>query len=344
MWDGCADGTGLRPQIPYATTGPISGASSTTLNIKYFSGFNPVANTSCASFPGATGGSDIDVYEKAYDPNGHEVQCSSFGYDFIIEHEMGHYYHLADTPAGCADIMGQADGQSHTITSDDCTQAKNVNHPLDRDAPIDYTCVQPCFTNCYAGNCPAQNGGSPIIMNLDGGMPRVAGPDDPVRFDLFDEGHAMWTAWTDAQQSETVFICIDLNHNRTIDNGGELFGTSTRLLSNGQFAHNGFEALAEYDKPQFGGNGDGVLTEADELYSSMLVWRDLNHDGRATADELRSLSQAGIVSINVTYKMDRKQDKFGNNFFYRGQAKVDRGGDQRVITTYDIQFAPGKTP
>jgi hypothetical protein len=343
MWDGCATGGTMRPQLPYATTGPISGATFTQLNIKYYSGFNPTNNTSCAQFPGHSSGQDMDVYEKAYDPGGNEVQCSSFGYDFIIAHEMGHFYHLADTGGSCTDIMGQANGLSHSLTTDDCTQAKDVNHTLNEDAPYDYTCWQPCYTYCYGGNCPAQNGGSPIIMNLDGGTPRLTGPDDPVLFDLFNEGHPMLTAWTDGVKSDTVFLCDDLNGNGRIDDGTELFGISTRLLSTGQFAHHGYEALAEYDRPEFGGNGDGKITKADALYARLLVWRDQNHNGLTTPDELRSLADAGIVSIDVTYKVDHRRDQYGNQFFYRGQAAVAHGAAQRVIETYDVLFARGST-
>lgn len=127
----------------------------------------------------------MDVYEKANDPSGNVVQCSSFGYDFIIAHELGHYYHLADTGGTCTDIMGQANGLTHSLTADDCEQAKQVNHTGSEDYPYDYSCSEPCYTNCFMGGCPAMHGGSPIVMNLDGGPIKLSGPDDPVMFDLF---------------------------------------------------------------------------------------------------------------------------------------------------------------
>jgi hypothetical protein len=54
---------------------------------------------------------------------------------------------------------------------------------------------------------------------------------------------------------------LDRNRNRQIDDGLELFGTATDQPAS-DFPH-GFRALAMFDKPGMGGNGDGKLTAAD---------------------------------------------------------------------------------
>lgn len=65
------------------------------------------------------------------------------------------------------------------------------------------------------------------------------------------------------------FLCLDLNGNGTIDNGGELFGDKT-LLADGTTAKNGFEALAQYD-----GNGDGIIDE-NEIILKFIINKQIS--------------------------------------------------------------------
>lgn len=45
------------------------------------------------------------------------------------------------------------------------------------------------------------------------------------------------------------------------------------LMSNGQYAQNGFEALIDLD-----GNGDGVIDLNDAVFSTLWIWKDINQD------------------------------------------------------------------
>lgn len=342
MWRGCTS-TFEHPGFPYPTTTPVSGAPYSSLNVAYHTGFNPTNNQSCAGFPGPSGGNYIDVYQTAYTPSGSIVQCSSFGYSQIIAHELGHFYRLGDIyDSGCSDIMAQLDGTSHSISSGDCQEADNQNHPYHEDYPVDYSCAQPCFTNCYGGNCPALNGGSPIILDLDGQGFRLSGPDDPVYFDLYNDGSPIWTAWT-AQGSGTSFLTLDLNGNGNIDNAGELFGNHTRLMD-GSFASNGYDALAQYDELINGGDANGVIDSRDIVFSDLRVWTDRNHDGRADAGELRTLTDAGITEMGLDHRMSRKKDRYGNELLYRGRAVWSDGSHTHPVTTYDVFFVRAHRP
>jgi Ca2+-binding RTX toxin-like protein len=145
--------------------------------------------------------------------------------------------------------------------------------------------------------------GDPLILDLDGDgieITPLAGSES-VRFDPDGTGVKIAMAWTGADDGMLV---LDRNGNGAIDSGRELFGDET-LLANGSRAEDGFHALAELDTGSIVngvsvGAGDGVFNELDESFASVRLWRDLNQDGISQADELQTLAEAGVASINLT--------------------------------------------
>jgi hypothetical protein len=124
----------------------------------------------------------------------------------------------------------------------------------------------------------------PIVLDLDGdGVVLSTLNSSSVHFDFNGDGFAERTGWVSATDG---ILAIDRNSNGLVDNGLELFGSSTQ---------DGFAVLETFDS-----NNDGVIDAQDSQFGNLRIWKDINQNGVSDAGELQALAAAGIASISLS--------------------------------------------
>lgn len=172
---------------------------------------------------------------------------------------------------------------------------------------------------------------SPLAIDLDGDGVETVSVDNGVYFDHDGNGFAEKTGWIGKDDG---ILVRDLNNNGQIDDGSELFGDQT-ILSNGEKAANGFEALADLDS-----NHDGVFDGDDDAFGEIKVWQDLNQNGVVDDGELKTLNEAGITSINLNYQNQTITDNNGNEHNQTGSfTKTDATTGIITDVWFDVDYA-----
>lgn len=187
---------------------------------------------------------------------------------------------------------------------------------------------------------------SPLILDLENDGVLTTSLTYSVEFDINGDSRLErigWTAWYSAE----AFLWIDLNGNHAVDDGRELFGDSM-LLPTGEFAENGFDALAVYDLEEFGGNGDGAITSGDLIWRDLRLWIDRNHDGTSERSEIFTLDRQRVAATSLEYVEQNEYDGNLNLHKYQGNflAEVQGPGGVflRAQPVHDVFFVVEDLP
>lgn len=182
------------------------------------------------------------------------------------------------------------------------------------------------------GYFPACNNScSPVVIDAFNEGFHLTNMANGVKFRITPGGPLLQMSWPD-QQYRNGWLALDRNGNGMIDDFTELFGNMTPQASSE--APNGYHALAVFDDPMNGGNGNGVIDPNDVVYSQLRLWIDANHNGISEPDELHTLPEMGIFRIDLKYHLSKYVDANGNQFRYRSRIWDDAGHGHDVC--YDV--------
>jgi hypothetical protein len=204
------------------------------------------------------------------------------------------------TVAGANDTVNLGTGSHVLLTSGDNNDDVHGDHDTIVAQPnvIDYVYGSADTYNGQFGNFegdpvngPGDDGSSfwddwwpddPVVLNLDGGAVQTQGLQGSAAFfDMQNNGERVHTGWVTSGEGLLVY-----------DPDGSNSVTGDRDLVAG------FDALKELTR-EVDGASSGTLSASDAIWSKLKVWVDSTGTGDFHSDQLYTLGQLGISSINL---------------------------------------------
>ena len=195
-------------------------------------------------------------------------------------------------------------------------------------SPFDLACHEQLLS-CHQSFTTAEAArvGIPIVLDLDRDGVETTSINDGAHFDHDRNGFAEKTGWASPDDG---LLAWDKNSDGIINDGTELFNDPIQFPT----ATNGFQVLA-----QLNDNLDGKIDSNDAVWSNLRIWQDFDGDGYSAADELYTLDELGIQSINADYTESTEVDAQGNEHRQVGSFTWT---DETTSTATDVWFKVDK--
>ena len=174
------------------------------------------------------------------------------------------YYYCSEKETTCFETTGTA------VTADGRKLSFNISLEMSRS-----------FTKMAEENCSFGQPRlcDPLVINLKTNAASVS--DQKFFFDIDADGIKDEISMLN---SNSGYLALDNNEDGIINDGSELFGTSSG---------NGFKDLLSYDE-----DGNCWIDEADSIFQKLKIWV-MNEDGTS---ELLNLKEAGLGAIYLGYE------------------------------------------
>ncbi|NKB86598.1 MAG: hypothetical protein GKS06_00050 [Acidobacteria bacterium] len=250
--------------------------------------------TTCGEYDADAGPSDNKGWTGKIEIWKGTSGCGSV--ESVLAHELGHVLALDDfsNAGGQFNCIMNQNSTTETPNSAECNKTSSMWMTVEEEPQN-----------------PGPGPNTPLVFDLDRNGIYTSDVDlFPVNFDIDADGNTDTTGWTIPGHHDG-FLWLDLNGNRRVDDGSELFGSAS-VAPDGSGARHGFEALAAYDDPRWGGDGDGQITRQDRVWSQLRMWVDEDGDGVSDRAESRGLGRHRIVAIDLDFTVVNEPDGAGN--------------------------------
>lgn len=194
----------------------------------------------------------------------------------------------------------------------------------------------PDNSNVSEKECDAKASPLVVHVNPEHDVPKyveLTSNADGVKFDILGlnaepKAHTPYqVGWL---ANDQYMFLVKPNKKGLVKGINEMFGDNT-FGPDRDFSPNGFLALAKYDK-----NQDGVIDSDDSVYNSLRLWFDKNHDGIGTPNEMVTLSQMKVQTIDLRYDASfREKDRYGNETVYKSVIQYEDGSLDLI---FDLWF------
>lgn len=159
----------------------------------------------------------------------------------------------------------------------------------------------------------------PVSIDFTGqrAVQTLSETDAPAKFDLVGDGTPVTSGWL---APSAGFVAFDQDGDGQITSVHELFG--------GEVGE-GYTKLALFDT-----NADGVVDAQDSGYALLSVWRDFNVNKVVDQGEMRTLAEAGVVSLDLNHVDFWTFDVQGNATYERSSATFSDGSSAFMAGVY----------